>query len=387
MPRITGTWDSELPGLRLENVRIHADSMTGAWRAVGTEHLVRSVLVYADPSPAGSLFVFESSRCSVGDVHAALAEHYRLERRQDDNTGVTWFWPMGRPVGMLARRVRVPRDQPGLPMQSGVLEPLGAGRLAGVSTKSWGSAFRNTFDYAVDVPAGTYRIVDLLNLCCVANPTKTLAVHIGDEALLTAVNLSADSPPGPRAGALYYWDREVRRTRDSAGPTDDQFIGALADPDANVRRAARNYLDAVIERIDVEALVRRSTIVEDSLWTCIGAVSVLVRSVDATYLPAIDVMRRRATDDFLASGELGVATVTALDLVRLTGDRRALDVVMQRRLDPRALAPVASDVSRIAALSPLVRQALADPHHRAFVTAMAAVASLDPPTLEFELTE
>lgn len=387
MPRIGDTWDRELPELGLEHVRIHADSMTRAWRGIGTQHLVRSVLVYADPSPGAAPFVFEASRCSVTDVHAALAGHYGLERRQDDNSGVTWFWPVGWSVAMLARRVRVPRDQPGLPMQSGVLVPLGAGRVAGLSTRSSGSAFRNTFDYAVDVPAGTHRILDLLSLCCLANPAKTLAVHAGDEALLTAVNLSADSPPGPRAGALFYWDREVRRARGSAGPTDDQLTGALADGAANVRRAARNYLDAVIERLDVDALVRRSTNVADSLWTCIGAVSVLVRSADATFLTAIEVMRRHATDEFLASGELGLATVTALDLLRLTGDPHALDIVCRRSLDPPALGHVAADVCRIAALSRSVRQTLADPRYRAVVTAIPAVAGLEPPALEFEPTE
>jgi len=377
--RMRPIWDRELPSLEIENVELRADRLTAAWHAIGTAHLVRSVLANATASPDAP-FVFQSNRCTVADIYRALASNYGLDRLQDQ-TGVTWLRRGAASTEALARRIRVPRDQPGLPMQSGILEPLGAS-AASLNVKSWGSAFLNTFDYAVDIPANTYQLDDVINLCCLANPSKTFAIYTSDGAtVVSAVNLAAESTRPLRAGAALYWDREVRHTRRDAEPSDDDLVAALSHSDADVRAAARNYLEARIERVDVDALVRRADRVDDALWTCVGVTSVLVRSESATHTASIEVMQARATDEFMTLGDPGLATVAALDLMRLTRERHWLDIVSERRIDARALRAVVPDVCRVAALSPFVREALGDPRHQWLAGAIPGVGSTK---LEFQ---
>src|SRR6185369_2221579 len=102
------------------------------------------------------------------------------------------------------------RDQPGLPMQSGILEPLESGCAPGFAVKRWDALFQNTFNYAVDIPAGRYALRDLLNLCCIANQTKTFLVQSGlGGAFVTAVNLVSDETAAPPIGALDLWNTEI----------------------------------------------------------------------------------------------------------------------------------------------------------------------------------
>jgi len=133
---------------------------------------------------------------------------------------------------------------------------------------------------------------------------------------------------------------------------------ALANQEAEVRHAARNYLEAVIWSIPVDEWLRSGTSIAQTLWACIGVTSVLVRSEEATHRASIETEERLATDDFLAECEPGLAVMTALDLARLTKDARALEVVEKRNFEANELAGVTSDACRIAALSGYVREAL-----------------------------
>ncbi|MCZ7385148.1 MAG: hypothetical protein O8C63_10440 [Candidatus Methanoperedens sp.] len=353
-------WDKDLTKLELDNVRIHQGSLADAWKALSTEYLVRSVLVASDRALERMPFDYESARCTVKDLYDALSATYGLAWVQDELTGVVWFYPAETAYDhILTTRVHVAWDQPGLPMQSGILESLGTGSAAGINVKQWGSLFRNTFNYAVDVPAGTYTVQDLLNMCCAANPTKTFFAQVRNgEVFVTAVNLVSDEVRSVPAGALHLWDVEIRQGRGKGAPTQEQVMAALAHHDPEVRRLARNYLEAIIWSVPVDEWVNRRNSTVQTLWTCIGVTSVLVRSEEATHQAAIETMERLATDDFLAECEPGLALITALELARLTRNARALEVVRKRNLGANELAGVVSDACRIIALSGYVRQAL-----------------------------
>src|SRR5262249_37333476 len=156
----------------------------------------------------------------------AFAARYRLAWVQDERTRVAWFHPAGLAYDrILEARVQVVRDHLGLPMQSGILEPLGAKRTTGITVKQWGSVFQNTFNFAVDVPAGVHTVRDILNLCCVANPTKTFSVRVGDGGVFaTAVNLVPDKMDSVPVGVLDFWDKEIRQGHPEDGPTAAQIM-------------------------------------------------------------------------------------------------------------------------------------------------------------------
>ena len=384
-------WDQDLPNLTLENVRIQASSLAEAWKDVSTEYLVRSVLVVSDRALDDMPFDYESARCAVRDLYDAIATTYGLAWVQDERTGVAWFHPKELAYDrILATRVRVARDYLGLPMQSGILEPLGAGSVTGMTVKKWGSLFRNTFDYAVDVPAGEYAVRDILNLCCVANPTKTFLAKVrSDGVFVTAVNLVSDEERPVPVGALKLWDVNIGHKGGKGAPTQEQLMTALAHQEPEVRRAARNYLEAII-CIPIDEWVDHGFSAEQALWTCLGVTSVLVRSEEATHRASIERMEQLATDDFLAECEPGLAVMTALDLARLTKDARALEVVKKRNLRANELAGVTSDACRVAALSGYVLKLLQEQSAENLIgvsTHLAAmVRSPNVGKLEFKIT-
>ncbi len=355
---MASSWDQRLAELALDDVSIHASSLNEAWRAVSVQYLVRSVLFVSDGPSTGAPFAYESARCTVREVYDALAATYGLAWEQDAHTGVAWFHPRelnSDPV--LTTNIRVERDQLGLPMQSGILEALADGGVAGLTVKRWDSLFRNTFDCAVDVRAGVYSVRDLLNLCCVANPTKTFFARAGDgEVFLTPLNLVSDEVRTVPSGALHLWDAEIGQARPQGEPTRGQLMKALAAQRAEVRLAARNYLEAIIWSVDVDELVRHGGSIEQTLWTCIGVTSILVRSEEATHQASLETLGRLATDDWLAACEPGLALMTALDYARLAKDARALEVVSRRDFAADELAEVIPDACRVAASSDYVRR-------------------------------
>src|SRR6266403_1424059 len=269
---MASNWDRDLTKLVLHNVRIHASSLTEAWKAASTQYLVRSVLAASDRALQPMPFEFESATCTVKDLYDAVAARYALHWFQDERTGVTWFHPAELAYDrILTTKVHVERDQLSLPMQSGILEPLEDSSAASITVKRWSNLFQNTFDYAVDVPAKVYTIRDLLSLCCVANPTKTFFARLSDgQVFVTAVNLVSDEARSVPVGALHLWNMEIGQGRGNGAPTQEQVITALADQEPEVRRAARDYLEAIIWNALVDEWVRSDTSTAKLLWTCIG---------------------------------------------------------------------------------------------------------------------
>jgi hypothetical protein len=372
------SWDKDLPNITLENVDIRVSSLSEAWKSVSSKFLVRSVLVTSERALEKRPFEYESATCTARNIYDALATSYGLSWKQDELTGVVWFYPVGLPYEhILGTKVQTSYEQLGLPMQSGILEPLGKNSSTGINVKPWGSAFLNTFNYAVDIPAGVRTVRDILNLCCLANPAKTFSARMEQgDMFVTAVNLGSDEVHILPAGALHLWNVEVRQSRENGAPTKEQLITALADSDPEIRRAARNYLEALIWRIDVDELVALDTSTEEALWTCIGVTSILVRSEDATHRASIETMELLATDEFLAICEPGLAVLVALDLARLTKNERALEVVTERELRTSDLAPVVSDACRIAALSAYIRRVLKAKRAEGLVRALGPLARM-----------
>jgi hypothetical protein len=92
---MASNWDQSLTKLALQNVRIHASSLTEAWKAASTKYLVRSVLVASDRAFEALPFAYESVICTVKQLYDAVAATYGLHWVQDEDTGVAWFHPTG----------------------------------------------------------------------------------------------------------------------------------------------------------------------------------------------------------------------------------------------------------------------------------------------------
>ncbi|MCP4218518.1 MAG: hypothetical protein GY765_28040 [bacterium] len=354
-------WEQDLLNLTPGNVSIQARSLTRAWKELSTAYLLRSVLFVSDVVEEDIPFHFQSEKCRNRDIFDALASTYQLTRVADERTGVSWFLPKGQAYDrVLAPVIQLEPEQLGLPMQSGILEPLALViENSGILVKQWGSLFQNTFNYAVNLAAGEYTVRDILNACCAANPTKTFLVRKTDKrAFITAVNIVSDAAETVPAGALYLWDSAIGPRLNGEVPTQKHVMTALAHQDAKVRYAARNYLEAIIWNAPVDQWVASGSSTEQVLWTCLGVTSVLVRTEEATHPASIETIKRLATQNFLTRCEPGLAVMTALELARLTKDASGIRVIKKRNPGAIELVGVLPDACRIAALSGFVRNAL-----------------------------
>jgi hypothetical protein len=382
-------WDNALPRILLSKVSIRAGSLAEAWRSLSTRHLVRSALVLAALTTESQPFEYESAECELAEIYDALARRYGLAWTQDERTGVTWLHPRNLEYDhLLNARLQVEYSQPGLPMHIGILEPVVAGEATRAIVKQWGSAFLNTFDYAVDILAGAYTVRDVLNICCLANPTKTFLVRMAQNmALIMDINLVSEGDRLPE-GAIHWWNLEVLQRRSRSTPTDEQLCEALAARSAEVRYAARDYLELVLSRVAVDALASHGISPARGLWASIGLCSVLVRSEWATHRASVKILRRYGTDSFLAQCPVNLALMSALELARLERDASALQIVMGRAFSSQDLAGVVSDACRVAGLSSYVREVLRTRSAQSLLESLPPLAALvqspNPGKLRFE---
>jgi hypothetical protein len=360
-PVAEADWDRALPSLELRGVTIAADSLEAAWKQLSTRHLARSILYVADAQATSGRFDFHADRCQVRDVLGALTKTYPgFIWEADPVTGVLWIHPKELAWDALLPKVlRLPRSYCAVPLQTGVLAPLGSIPGAHLAPVSWGTAFTNTFDVAVDLAKGDYPLRELLGHACKAHPTKTFLVRArGQQSEILAVNLASDELTAPPEGAVGWWGSHFGAPAGGA-PTAAELLEKLAAPSEAQRQAARAYLEAIVWQVDLDALVARlPSSPLQSTWAAIGVASVIARHPEATHRASIGVLESASGRLSSQPGGAPAALLASLELARLTGDQRPLTGLPSSFLTREELASVIGDVMRIAHASPAVRTAL-----------------------------
>lgn len=355
-------WDFALPDMVLNNVDINAISLQDAWKKISDNFLLRSVLVVSDNSLKDIPFTFKTGHCSGAELLDALSESYRdFMWTQDSNTGIIWFHPKNLElVEILPYKMRIEREQLGVPMQDGILEAI-EDIPNGIRVKRWGTGFSNTFNYPVDLHAGEYCIRDLLNVCCAANPNKTFYIQLYKNrepkfTVISAVNLLSDELKDPTTGALLFWTLEIGTLTEQV-PTSDQIAAALADTDPKIRWAARKYTEIMVSHFPFETLMNKPQSQEKTLWICLGATNIFVRSEKVTYTDGIKRLQA-VSKEFLEKGDPNLAVLIALKLAELTNDTNALEIVSKRNFNKGELNQIKSEINFSARISSEVRNAL-----------------------------
>lgn len=393
------SWDTTLPSVELENVRVEARSVQMAWKRIATDYLLRTILYLPvetgrDPVP----FAFSSQRCTAADVFNAFVSTYPdMTWTPDAKTGVIWFYPRSIPYStILATKVRLGSDMLGVPMQTGILEPIGKLDPFVLRVKRWGTSFTNTFNYTVNAHAGVYTVRDLLNTCCKTQIGTTFYIRTymrnsKNVESITAASLYPDPDNDdeldfPRAGARHWWATTIGALEQS-GPREDEVIDKLASSDHRERSAARIYFEATTWRTPVEKWMKEIEDPHKALWVTLAFAETFLKSEQATYVPKR--MKKETTESFLMTADPALAFLTALQLSRLERDGRYLDILSRRNFAPGDLAGVVADANRICRQSPEVRQKLTD-------LGMGWLTSVEPrlaglasaqPKCEFELVK
>jgi hypothetical protein len=350
-------WDFALPAMQINNVEINEVRLQDAWKQIADHFLLRSVLVVSDNTLTNTSFAFKADHCTGTELLDALAASYSdFMWTQDNNTGVIWFHPKNLAlVDILSPKIRIVDEQLGVPMQTGILESLPDD--INIRVKQWGTGFTNTFNYPVDLQAGEYSVRELLNMCCIANPSKAFYIQVFQNRRpqfteISAVNLLSGAPT---PGSLLFWTLEIGKLTEPI-PTDGQIVAELANPDPKIRWAARVYAEATVWNFSRE-LMNNSQPQEQALWVCLGAISMYVRSEEVTYTDGIKKMQT-VSKDFFKTGDPNLAVLVAIELAKLAKDTNALSIVSQRKLNQGVLAHIKSEINYSARVSGKVRDAL-----------------------------
>lgn len=354
-------WDMALPEMELNCVSIHESSLESAWQKISKQFNLRTNLI-AQSTNEKLPFDFDAEKCTGRDVLNALTETYKgFTWTQDPLAGVIWLHPKDDSM-MRAFDIQavVEADQYGVPMLTGLLKPLAENSGGIIRVKSGGTSYLNTFDGPVDILRGTYKVRDLLNICCVAEPSYSFYLRIEDTEYvsITPDNLFsvhlAEVPPG----ILLFWELENGQ-RDDKPPTDEEIIAKLADPNSRIRWAARSYLSTLMWKHSSESLVQKAERGEEALWVCVAAAIIHARVEGMTgHSVAAHRLQAELTEPSLTQYESGAVVTAAMALVKLNNDANALAFLSQKKEGIGDLTEAMPEINYLVRTSQRLRTAL-----------------------------
>ena len=358
-------WDESLPTVELQGVSIEKRGLVEAWQEIATRYLVRSCLYRDVKSDSDSRpFTFKRESATAKDLmQALLAVYPEYSYTRDEKTGIVWFHRKAVAYkDILAEQVTVARREVQLPMYLGVVEPLceySGERLIPESPPS--VAFFVTFNYCVDLPAGTFSVRDILNICCTADIGKAFAVipamqgYPAGSLAIIPINLRESNPLlPPRAAAVRFWDIELGKGT-NAIPVPDDLRRALADPSPRRRWAARVYLEATMVNYRESDLLDNGDDANDVIWSALG-LKTLERS-GQPFLSRYERVTQVFSNDF-AKLSPGVALLASMELAREKNDAGIMNRISEHSFSTTETDVIKPDLIRIARKSSLVREQL-----------------------------
>ena len=310
-------WDMGIQEVEVKGVHIHTNGLVATWQAMQQGVHFRTILVMVQGQPSDSKLEFDAEKCTVADTLTAFFNAYpNYTYTQDKNTGIIWLHPkMIAYESILAAKVKLASDVIGVPMLGTLsqLRPFGV-RLVGRML----TGVANTFGYPVDIPAGTWSVREVLNFCCVADPSTAILVSLSSDGTCSVMPTSIFNIDTHEVTPtmLYFWRSEIDSSSQGV-PTEDQVIDALASPDARTRAAARNYCSLCGLAMDPDELVRHAPAGDKAFWTAVGMLDVHVRSRGATHTASIERIRQTLSDKSSASISPNLRVLASAELVRV----------------------------------------------------------------------
>jgi hypothetical protein len=221
-------------------------------------------------------------------------------------------------------------------------------------------------NHVVDLEPGIYSAKQLLNLCCVANPTLAYSMspaQIGTDVgiYLNELYLDGLTSPPSRAAALKFWEIEIGKAANGM-PGAGEVAAALCDASPRKRWAARTYLAASARDYGWKELMGSGVSPEKSVWTVLGIEAVSYRGYgygdEYSHYTELN-FRAVGFTNFLATlgfanycahlEDPGVALLASLELASHKEDSSFLDgIVSKHKFSEAEIAPLLDDIYRMA---------------------------------------
>lgn len=388
-------WDENLLAVELGPVLIEARSLPTAWEEIGKKYFLRANLFMDSEAIAEHRarnhqpFAFHREKATGKDVFDAFLETYpAYTYTRSPETGVIWLHPKRvKFENILSEKIRITRPVTRVTMYSDVfvplcrllapkvLEPSGYGETT-VGIYSEGSylidkktgepAISDLFFYSMDLPAGDFSAREILDLCCVANPSKVFRVvqtgslnNPGSEICNIAPhNLIAPMPHYPvRAQEVKFWDLTIGKASNGI-PSLEEVRTALSDSSPVKRSAACLFLEASFGNYVPKTLVENAATPEQAVWTALGLKEAKWKTSTGFFKSWIN-RYPRLGENLRKVQNPSLALLASLELTREQQDSSYLDdVVVKHQFTQAEIANIQPELDRLARLSKAVRDKL-----------------------------
>jgi hypothetical protein len=358
-------WDRDILSIQLHDVNISRNSLITTWQQeIESRFLLRSILYYDGKSDSGSTFTFNQQAATAKELFDAFLVAYpAYTYTQDPVTGVIWLHPKSiKYQDILKDKIKIERPAMQISMYMDVLEPLCNILSPKVITEySLEGTPDASCEYAIDLSPGVYSTRDILNDCCLNNPTKSFCIFVAPSGVLLRdgtltidpVNLSFNNPlyPPPSA-AVKFWETEIGKSTNGI-PSAVELSVAMSNADPRKRWAARSYFEMTRMNYIAEDILRKSDSPEKAVWAALEIEAATYRGInDPQYLIYV---APEFTNNLTQIKNPCLALVVSLELTREKQDTSYLDsIVSSHKYSNAEIASIKPDIYRLAHESKLV---------------------------------
>jgi hypothetical protein len=369
-------WDANTLSANFNEVAINANSMEEAWRDITARYLLRANL-YMDSVAVSNRapFIFnQREHCTGKDIFDGfLAAYPDFTYTQNPDSGIIWFHPKRVSYGdILNQRIRIDNHgMNGVPMYTCVYLPLCNlirpnlvdSSEAPVQRNSSTEPFPYDWLYDVDLPVGVHSAREILDFCCIANPTKAFLIRPlrwqQKPFYIFKENLVSGNPLyPPRVQAVNFWEVEIGKSTNGT-PSMAEICKAMSDPDPKKRLAACLYVEACPLNYAAIGLVGKAADSDEAIWTALGEEYAVWRFSDTDYFTML--MRRipRLRDDLKNVRNPCLALLASLQLTREMQETSYLDAIVNKhKYTEEEIKSIKPELMRMARSSKAVRDKL-----------------------------
>lgn len=351
-------WDKVLLNIELHDVHIKPNTMESAWLEIRGKYLLRANLYLGTKSDADlKIFSFDKKTATGKEMIEAFLDTYpAYVYTQDSKTGVIWIHPKRiKYEDILSEKIKIDHPAYQVSAVNSVIIPIC--RLLHLQ-QLIGFWELQSFNYGVDLPDGVFTARDIINICCIENPTKAfrfLPNYGGGGRTIILDNVGYRNPLAlPRATAIKFWEVEIGKSTNET-PSAAELSAAMSDMDPNIRLAARSYYEAAPINYQQYEIVEKSGSLENAVWAAVGVEAAIFKGVNDPQFVVANAGEMVKTN-LLQIKDPSLALVISLELAREKQGTNYLylDAIIQKhKFSEAEIASIKPDVYRLAHESPL----------------------------------
>jgi hypothetical protein len=377
---ISSKWDTDSLFTDIGGVHIHAYSAEDAWREITTQYLLRVNLYMDDPAvPDQRTFVFDKDQATGKEIVDAFVATYKTYTyKQNPDTGIIWLHPKRvKYADILSQRISITsHGNNAVPMYTYVYLPLCnmlrptildssevPGPVDMLLDSNGKPPFPYTWLYDVELPVGVYTAREILDFCCVADPTKAFQVRPvqwrQNSLVISRENLlSGDPLSPPRKQAVRFWGVVIGKSTNGI-PSLDEIRKAMSNSDPGKRLAASLYVEACFMNYAPISLIGKAADSDQAIWTALGEEYAEWREADTNYFTELIPRIPRLAKDLQNIRDPRLALLASLQLTRENRDTSYLDSIVEKHVYTEAeIASIKPELTRMARSSKAVRDKL-----------------------------